>query len=81
MTSTLTYVIMQTVREIQNNFKEETKMKKTEYAVCCGTKGRYGTPVYRVVFTDGNRLFVKWNGKLIDVTNDEDLRPRWAVGM
>lgn len=44
-------------------------MKRTGYKVCCGKKNGYD--VYRSVMTDGNRYFVKWGGKLVDVTNDK----------
>ncbi len=45
-------------------------MKKTDYMICCGKSGKYGTNVYRSVVTDGERYFIKWNGKIIDVTED-----------
>ena len=47
-------------------------MKRTDYKVCCGTKAGYA--VYRAVITDGERYFVKWNGKHIDVSKDIRLR-------
>ena len=45
-------------------------MRRTEWEICCGKKGGYD--VYRVVLTDGERYFVKWNGTLVDVTEDKD---------
>lgn len=45
-------------------------MKKTEFKICCGKESGYD--VYRVVWTDGERFFVKWKNKLIDVTDDKD---------
>lgn len=43
-------------------------MKKTNYKVCVGKQNGYD--IYRIVLTDGNRFFVKWNNKIIDVTQD-----------
>lgn len=45
-------------------------MKKTEYKVYCGRKGRYGDSDYRTVFSDGERFFVRIRGNLYDVTED-----------
>lgn len=50
-------------------------MRRTDYAICCGTQGKYGYPVYRVAVTDGKRYYIKWKGsgaeesKIIDVTD------------
>lgn len=45
-------------------------MNKTDYKLCVGKKSGYD--VYRAVVTDGNRFFVKYNGELLDVTEDKD---------
>ena len=44
-------------------------MKKTNYKLCVGKQNGYD--VYRVVYENDNKFFVKWNNQLIDVTNDE----------
>lgn len=53
----------------QTPAERRTEMKRTEFEICCGKKGGYD--VYRTVMTDGEKYFVKWSGKLIDVTNDK----------
>lgn len=45
-------------------------MKKTDYVILCGTQNGY--PVYRTVMQDGDRYFIRWKGKIIDVTNDKE---------
>jgi len=44
-------------------------MKRTDYVILCGTQNGY--PVYRTVMKDGDRYFIRWNGKILDVTNDK----------
>lgn len=44
-------------------------MKKTEYKLCCGKQNGYD--VYRIVFEKDGRYFVKWNNKVIDVTDNK----------
>lgn len=44
-------------------------MKRTEWKVCCGKENLID--VYRRVLTNGSRYFVKWHGKIIDVTEDK----------
>lgn len=54
-------------------------MKRTDMLVLCGERAN-GTLIYRTVVTDGKRYFVRWNGKLVDVTkkieNRDYLRKR-----
>lgn len=47
---------------------ELTNMKRTNYKICCGLSSGY--PVYRSVVTDGVNYYVKWHGRIIDVTED-----------
>ena len=57
-------------------------MKRTDMMVACGQEGKYGTTVYRCVITDGERYFVRWNGKLVDVTEDiknRNYTRKWLV--
>ncbi len=43
-------------------------MRKTDKMVCVGKKSGYD--VWRVVFEQNNRYYVKWNKQIIDVTKD-----------
>lgn len=43
-------------------------MKRTNYKLCCGKKNGYD--VYRSVYEKDGKFFVKWNGTIIDVTED-----------
>jgi len=46
-------------------------MKRTNMLVACGKKNGY--TVYRVAMKDSvqdDKFFVKWNGNLVDVTDD-----------
>lgn len=44
-------------------------MKQTDYKLCCGKKNGYDE--YRVVLEKDGRYFVKWNNKIIDVTENK----------
>ena len=44
-------------------------MKRTQFKTCVGKQNGYD--VYRTVLTDGKKLYVRWNKKLIDVTDDQ----------
>ena len=46
-------------------------MKKTKYRFIVTTT-IYLLPVYRRVWTDGERFFIKYNGKLFDMTDRQD---------
>lgn len=58
-------------------------MKRTDYMILCGTSGKYGTAVYRTAMKDEDgKYYVKWNGKLVDVTKDIENRnytPKWML--
>ena len=45
-------------------------MTRTQYKLCCGKINGYD--VYRVVMKRGDRYFVKWNHKVVDVTADKE---------
>ncbi len=54
-------------------------MKRTDMEVLCGEMCNQNL-IYRTVVTDGKKYFVRWNGKLVDVTkkieNRDYLRKR-----
>lgn len=55
-------------------------MKRTDYKVAVAQTSRY--TVWRSVFQDGCKYYIKWNGRQIDVTEDIDnghYAPSWAI--
>lgn len=44
-------------------------MTRTRYKLCCGKRNGYD--VYRTVMKQGDRYFIKWNQKFVDVTADK----------
>lgn len=44
-------------------------MKRTQFKTCVGKQNGYD--VYRTVLTDGKKFYVRWNKKLVDVTDDQ----------
>lgn len=44
-------------------------MKRTQFKTCVGKQNGYD--VYRTVLTDWKKFYVRWNKKLVDVTDDQ----------
>lgn len=57
------------IKSIKQKLRRANKMKRTQFKTCVGKQNGYD--VYRTVLTDGKKFYVRWNKKLVDVTDDQ----------